>query len=1568
MPGTTRPSCHAARIFRIPHSALCILHSALCIAFTALFAANAGADGPNLVVNGDFEAAGYTGNYKENCGSAYLIGWNCSNAGICTPQGTYLSTAIKAYDNTAWAFLKKASWFSQEIAVEAGPYRLEYDFCGRPGNFLNGTDVTITFGDTVVTNFTGDGGSNSGSIVAHHAIDFRVAQAGTYALKFAQATTADKSPAFDNITLVSTVPQTFTVSGSPHLIGAVTPAYGLASTNANEALVCSAPATVVTPYASWALAGWRYYEEGVLVNSGTTTSTNITVRADAHSMLEWLWTPAAGGPVTVATDGTGQYDSISEALAAFGEGDSEIVLLPGAYPVESTVVLDKPMTFRSSTGDWRDVTVYRKPGSANFPVFRIDSTGVVLSGIAITNGYSTTANQGGAVYTTAAATIQDCRIAKNTGSCATVNLVDGSILRRCRVDGNFTSAAYHHLGIYMAGASTLVEDCEIINNATGTSYDSNATALRIAGGTVRRCVVTNNFNTLGCYGHAGAISTEGACLIENCLVAGNTGSYGANFPKGTYNVAAGIHVGKTGCVIRNCTIADNMGTGRGGIRTDSDGNLRLENSIVWGNVDIGNVHKTTGANASTPLSDSNISNLSPRYATNVCSTIFFGEGSLATDPIFVDALHGDYRLAANSPCRNAGYARPGDDAATDLAGNARVVGGAIDIGCFEGTAAEPSVTLPDIRQDVFLTAGGDILEALTHCGDGSTLHLGPGDYPVSRTLVVTGGVHIVSDAGPESTSIYRVGPYGKDAAFRILVADSPNFVLSGVTVSNSYANVCVASALALNGGTATNCVFARNYLVPHSYGGGVVFAKGGRVVDCVFHDNYGSGGMGGVAALHAGAVMERCDVIRNRNPNANNGSSQVFAHDNAVIRRCRFIGNVACGGGIGGALNVVDTGVLLENCLFACNSNLWASGNCTGGISFGANGARIVNCTIVGNYGKNGGIWANAKSAVVVNTLFADNVGTTADASSQGIAGRDNVLFTNCLFAVQSTISGNSYVNCRAGGAAFVDAAAFDYTPTSSSTAVDNGAATPWSEEPPLDLAGNARVKNVVDIGCYEFYPDASLAAAYSVSGNDVAGSDVTFSAIVTGDDLEGLECRWRLVDAAGSGGWTPWLASTDYVPSLPAPGRYTLELEVRNGAGEEAASDMEGAVFTIAATEVFVAPRTLEGHVAAEPYATRATAATNLADVVDFCGTGTKVTLLDGEHAAPDPASFSVAVDVRSESGDPARCSIHKPGNFESGTQYRLVSLMAGGTFSGLTVSNAYNIDATKLASGLYVYQAAVSNCVFHRCSGTAAFSDGSAFRKCLFTENKGHSENGVCLMQRGAAALAEDCVFTRSLPGTYHLNSTVRVAGGRLVRCAITDNDLAGTATAGTLSNGGTYITDGCVFDNCLIARNRARNSSGAFSVNIADSTKPCILVNCTVAGNTVVNSSVTTAPLAGYSRVYATNCVFYANTRDDGATATPAFSQAGGTRLVLVNCLAEDTANTTSAAGCFAADPRFRNAAGGDYTLMSKSPCVGKGAAYDFTGATDLLGNPRLFGPGVDLGCYELQQGLGSVLMVR
>ena len=58
------------------------------------------------------------------------------------------------------------------------------------------------------------------------------------------------------------------------------------------------------------------------------------------------------------------------------------------------------------------------------------------------------------------------------------------------------------------------------------------------------------------------------------------------------------------------------------------------------------------------------------------------------DPHFVDVAGGDFRLAADSPCIDAG-----DNAcvvdAVDLGGNARIVNGKVDVGCYE-RASPPS--------------------------------------------------------------------------------------------------------------------------------------------------------------------------------------------------------------------------------------------------------------------------------------------------------------------------------------------------------------------------------------------------------------------------------------------------------------------------------------------------------------------------------------------------------------------------------------------------------------------------------------------------------------------------------------------------------------------------------------------------------------------------------------------------------------------------------------------------------------------------------------------------------------
>jgi len=60
-----------------------------------------------------------------------------------------------------------------------------------------------------------------------------------------------------------------------------------------------------------------------------------------------------------------------------------------------------------------------------------------------------------------------------------------------------------------------------------------------------------------------------------------------------------------------------------------------------------------------------------------------GEGNISSDPQFVDAAAGNYRLKLSSPCINAGTNLPGMESTTDFDGNPRIVDGIVDIGAFE---------------------------------------------------------------------------------------------------------------------------------------------------------------------------------------------------------------------------------------------------------------------------------------------------------------------------------------------------------------------------------------------------------------------------------------------------------------------------------------------------------------------------------------------------------------------------------------------------------------------------------------------------------------------------------------------------------------------------------------------------------------------------------------------------------------------------------------------------------------------------------------------------------------------
>lgn len=139
------------------------------------------------------------------------------------------------------------------------------------------------------------------------------------------------------------------------------------------------------------------------------------------------------------------------------------------------------------------------------------------------------------------------------------------------------------------------------------------------------------------------------CDLSDCLVWNNSALEGG-----------GLWGWGHGAV--NCTVVGNMAELRGGGMMSA---VFATNCIVWGN--------------SAP-SDPDIFGCDEWH---LCSPVVDpGCGSITDDPLFVDMENGDFRLRSGSPCIDAG-SDVRSTSETDLAGNGRIVGAAIDIGAFE---------------------------------------------------------------------------------------------------------------------------------------------------------------------------------------------------------------------------------------------------------------------------------------------------------------------------------------------------------------------------------------------------------------------------------------------------------------------------------------------------------------------------------------------------------------------------------------------------------------------------------------------------------------------------------------------------------------------------------------------------------------------------------------------------------------------------------------------------------------------------------------------------------------------
>ena len=231
-------------------------------------------------------------------------------------------------------------------------------------------------------------------------------------------------------------------------------------------------------------------------------------------------------------------------------------------------------------------------------------------------------------------------IAIRSTSGAASTIIDGGNVRRC-----VTVLPRAHRGPLSAVVctNTCVYGFTLQNGNSGEERHADEVVNfggGVIGGTYYNCRILNNRA-------GGGGGCEGA-ILHNCLL------------KGNYAINGGA---TEASVCYNCTITENSVRDSGVAGWDS----AFLNCIVYGNAN----------NWSIYYNNSDQGPGAPAYDLNYCR-----ENVCEIDPNFVDATNGDYRLAAGSSCIDAGdNSYVASD--MDLAGNARVANGIVDIGCYE---------------------------------------------------------------------------------------------------------------------------------------------------------------------------------------------------------------------------------------------------------------------------------------------------------------------------------------------------------------------------------------------------------------------------------------------------------------------------------------------------------------------------------------------------------------------------------------------------------------------------------------------------------------------------------------------------------------------------------------------------------------------------------------------------------------------------------------------------------------------------------------------------------------------
>jgi len=236
------------------------------------------------------------------------------------------------------------------------------------------------------------------------------------------------------------------------------------------------------------------------------------------------------------------------------------------------------------------------------------------------------------------------------GKAITVKSVNGP--KKCIIDIG-ASQADKHIGFYMHKGEREASVIEGFTIKGGYAYYGAGICCYGSSPTIMNCTFSGNSAEYG----GGMYNNTGNPTLTNCIFSDNSARYGG----GMHNHSPGSPV------LINCIFSGNSAEQEGGgIMNEAWRTPTLTNCILWGD----NPEEIFGHPP--VITYCNVQGGWP------------GEGNIDTDPMFVDANGGDFRLRYGSPYINAGTnSPPGGLPETDLDGKPRIINGVVDMGAYE---------------------------------------------------------------------------------------------------------------------------------------------------------------------------------------------------------------------------------------------------------------------------------------------------------------------------------------------------------------------------------------------------------------------------------------------------------------------------------------------------------------------------------------------------------------------------------------------------------------------------------------------------------------------------------------------------------------------------------------------------------------------------------------------------------------------------------------------------------------------------------------------------------------------